>query len=113
VLPEPDDPETLSQSAQAGDIETALKKANLFNKQADVAALLPKAKVPDGVSLNISIVVSKGLNVSFRVATNPNDPSGARLAALLSGKFAAPMKAALQKAKLTVTDTVTVGWLTF
>lgn len=101
-----------TSSAQAGDIETALKAANLWEKAPEVAPLLNAAGVADDASVAVSIIVVKGLDVKYHVDTSP--PAAAiKLAALLKAKYGAAMKAALVAAKLNVADTVTVSWLHF
>lgn len=101
-----------ASSAQAGDIETALRAAGLWDKAAEVSPLLNAAGVSDDASVKVAIVVDGKLDVKYHVDTQP--PAAAiKLAALLRNKYGAAMKAALHAAKLTVADTVTVNWLTF
>lgn len=102
----------MSGTAQAGDIETALRAANLWDKASEVSPLLNAAGVSDDASVKISIVVDAKLDVKYHVETQP--PAAAiKLAALLKNKYSAAMKQALVAAKLTVADTITLGWLTF
>ena len=102
------------QSAQAGDIETALKAANLWDLSKDVAPLVAASGIPDSCSIDIKINVSEGPAVSFSVITSPEsvEPSKALEASLLK-KFASTMTTALSKAGLNVTQIVTVNWLKF
>lgn len=101
-----------TSSAQAGDIQNALQTAGLWDKAAEVSPLLNAAGVSDDASVKISIMVDSKLDVKYHVETQP--PAAAiKLAALLKNKYGAAMKAALAAAKLTVAETVTLGWLTF
>lgn len=100
-------------SAQPGDIEQALKQAGLFELSDKVAPLLNTAKVPDTSSVQINMVVDKGMNVGFLVTLNPPSNAGNALAGLLKRQFSGAMKQALIKAKLNVADTVSLKWLTF
>lgn len=99
--------------AQSGDVESALKAAGLWITSDTIAPLLNTAKCPDNLSLNISIVVDKGLNVKFNVVATPPHPSAAALAQLLTKTYAAKMSQALKAAQLTVADTITAGLATF
>jgi ribosomal protein L11 len=102
----------LTGSAQAGDIEGALKAAGLWEKAPEVAPLLNAAGVADDASVAVSIIVDNKMDVKYHVDTSP--PAAAlKLASLLKSKYGAAMKAALVAAKLTVADTVTVSWLHF
>lgn len=99
-------------SAQAGDIEVALKNQGLWDKAAEVSPMLNAAGVADDATVAISIVVDSKLDIKYHVQTQP--PAAAiKLAAALRAKYAAAMRAAIQAAKLSVADTVTLNWLTF
>jgi ribosomal protein L11 len=101
-----------SNSAQAGDIEGALKAAGLWEKAPEVAPLLNAAGVADDATVAVSIIVDNKLDVKYHVDTSP--PAAAiKLAALLKAKFGAAMKGALVAAKLSVAETVTLNWLHF
>lgn len=101
-----------ASSAQSGDIETALRSAGLWEKSQEVAPLLNQVGVADDASVAISIIVDSKLDVKFHVDTKP--PAAAiKLAAALRTKYGAAMKAAIQAAKLTVADTVTLNWMHF
>jgi hypothetical protein len=108
-----DDSEELTTSAQAGDIQDALEKAGLWKKEKEVGELLNTAKVPEEVKVYTKITVDSKLNVKILVTTKPSHASGGTLAKLLNQKYAGPMKAALQKAKLNVEDTMELSWLKF
>jgi hypothetical protein len=99
--------------AQAYDVEKVLVAANLWDLSAQVAPMLAQAGVPENVSVATFIVVDKVLNVTFLVTTNPPHASAAKLAQLLKNTYSAKMKAALQAAKLSVADTLTVKWINF
>jgi hypothetical protein len=99
--------------AQAADIEAALAAARLWDLSAQVSPLLNQAGVPDSASVAVSIVADKMLNINFLVSTNPPHASAAKLAQILKNIYATKMKAALQAAKLSVTDIITVKWLSF
>lgn len=99
------------QTAQSGEIQKALQDAGLWDRTSEVSALLASAGVDDG-AVTIGFRVDSGLNFTFQVSATP--PAAAtKLAGLLKMKYAGPMKAALQGAKIAVGNTVDVGWLTF
>lgn len=101
-------------TAQAGDIETALKAANLWELSNEVSPLLDKAKVPSDASVEIKINVKSGPSVSFTALINPSNPSAAQtLSLLLLKQFSKRMMEALKKAGLDVSDMVVVNWLNF
>jgi hypothetical protein len=100
-------------SAQASDIELALQAAKLWDLSAQVAPLLNSAGVPETVALQINILVDKALNVSFEVKTTPPHGSANALARLLKAAYGNKMKEALVAAKLSISDTLEVKWLTF
>lgn len=99
--------------AQAADVQDALAAAKLWDLSAQVAPMLNQAGVSDSATVATSIVVDKVLNVNFLVTTAPPSAAAAKLAQLLKNAFSVKMKAALQTAKLSVADTITVNWLTF
>jgi hypothetical protein len=105
------DPEIMS--AQSGDIQDALERAGLWKKEKDVALMLTTAKVPEEVKVYASLAVDQKLSVKISVTAKPSHASGAGLAKLLNQKYAAPMKAALQKAKLGVAQTIELDWMQF
>jgi hypothetical protein len=107
------DPVPLTQSAQSGDIEAALRAAKLWEKSDEVAQLMSQAGVPANVKVNIVITVDSALNVNFVVTTDPRHASGAKLSGLLKQKFSAAMNKAIKDKGLTVTDVVNVNWLNF
>lgn len=99
-------------TAQAGDIENALKAAGLWERSAEVAPLLNQAGVADDASVAISIMVDSKLDVKYHVQTQP--PAAAiKLAGLLRARYAQGMKGAIQAAKLAVAETITLNWLHF
>lgn len=106
-------------SAQAGDIENALKQAGLWELSNQVSPMLNTAGVPDNVKVQIDLMVDRNLNVKFMVSTVPPHGSALRLAALLQGRptdnasLANKMRNALRAAKLSVADTLKVSWLNF
>lgn len=101
-----------AQSAQPGEIMAVLKSAGLWEKTQEVAPLLAKAGISDDATVAISIVVDSKLDVNYVVQTNP--PAAAiKLRGLLKAKYGAAMKTALQAAKISVTDTMTLGWMNF
>jgi len=106
-------PTATATSAQSGDIQDALERANVWKKEKDVATMLQTAKVPENVKVYASIAVDKKLAVRISVATKPGHPSGAALAKLLNQKYASAMKAAISKAKLEVADTLELDWMQF
>lgn len=99
--------------AQSADVQDALAAAKLWDLSAQVAPMLNQAGVPDTASVATSIIVDKLLNVNFLATTQPPHASAAKLAQLLKNAYSAKMKAALQAAKLSVADTITVKWLAF
>ena len=106
-------PSPTATSAQSGDIQDALERANVWKKEKEVATMLETAKVPETVKVYAEIAVDKKLAVKISVTTKPNHASGAALAKLMNQKYASPMKAAIQKAKLEVADTLELDWMKF
>lgn len=106
-------PNLENMSAQAGDIQDALERAGLWKKEKEVAPMLNAAKVPETVKVYASIAVDKKLAVKMSVKAKPSHASSAALTRLLNQKYAAAMKAAIQKAKLGVADTVELEWMQF
>ena len=101
-------------SAQAGDVENALKKANLWELAAQVSPLLNEAGVPDDASVAINIIVDKGPMVKYAVLLNPPNAGMAnKLAVSLNRHYSAAMSKALKDANLNVDSTITVNWLKF
>jgi len=95
----------------AGDFQDVLQAAGLWDKAAEVSPMLATAGVDDG-PVAITIHFDKALNIKFLVSATP--PAAAtKLAAMLTAKYAAAMKAAVVAAKLTVMETMDVKWLTF
>ncbi len=107
-MPQPD-----IMSAQSGDIQNALERASLWKKEKEVAPMLNTAQVPETVKVYASIAVDKKLAVKIAVKAKPSHASGAALARLLNQKYAAPMKAAIAKARLGVADTIELDWMQF
>lgn len=95
----------------AGDFQDALQAAGLWDKSNEVSPMLASAGVDDG-PVAIVIHLDKAMNIKYLVTATP-PAAAAKLAAMLSAKYAAAMKAALIKSGLTVTDTMDVKWLTF
>ena len=106
-------PKIETMSAQAGDIQDALERANLWKKEKEVAPMLNTANVPETVKVYAAIAVDKNLAVKISVKAKPSHASGAALAKLLNQKYASPMKAAIQKAKLGVAETIELEWMQF
>jgi hypothetical protein len=102
-----------NMSAQSGDIQDALERAGLWNKEKEVALMLNTANVPENVKIYAALAVDKKLAVKISVTAKPSHASGAALAKLLNAKYATPMKNALQKAKLGVAETLELDWLSF
>jgi hypothetical protein len=101
-------------SAQSGDIQVALEKANLFNIPNLVSPLVTQANVPDDATVAITIIVSKGPTVGYSVVINPENPAASKkLSALIKAKFSLAMVKAIVAAKLNVDSNITVKWLTF
>lgn len=99
-------------------VEKALTDAGLFGPTAlpklnsIVSPMLNQAGVADDASVTITFTVEPNLNIKFHVATSP--PAAAiKLAQLLRSKFGPLMKAALQKAKVSLTAPVDSNWMTF
>jgi hypothetical protein len=106
-------PASMKASAQAGDIEEALKKAGLWNKTNEIAPLLNQAGVPEDAKVFIRIKVDKRLNVKILVKTKPDHKSARTLEGKLNQLYASKMKAALQKQQLEVADTIELAWINF
>lgn len=100
-------------SAQAGDVEDVLRKANLWDLSNQVAPLLNSARIPESAAVKISIVVDKNLRVNFIVDLTPPHASAVGLARLLKNAYGEKMHQALAAAKLNVADTLTLNWMTF
>lgn len=101
-------------SAQPGEVETALKNANLWELSKEVSPLVAAAQVPDNAAINLQIVVSPGPKISFNSLLEPGmPPASGKLSALLAKKYSAIMSAALAKVGLNVEEPIVVGWLTF
>lgn len=100
--------------AQPADIQKALEDAKLWNASKPIAALLPAAGVPDDASVAINMIVSNKGTVGFNVALNPpNQKASAKLVGMLNQKVSPVMTKALADAKLPITTTNTLKWLTF
>lgn len=97
-----------TQSAQSGEIDTALKSAGVRPTAEDLSPLLDTAKVPEDMHLSIGINVDSGLNVKF--VTNPRHVG---LEALLNKTYSNRMAAALKSAGIGVTGVVYTGLATF
>lgn len=111
------------QSAQAGDIQDVLVKADLWPKfkpdnqvAHDVTQMINTAKIPEDVSVKVILSVDNKLYVTFIVLLDPTKTGPASaLQKLLKDKYAVPMQKALNQAKLSVTDVITLQnpWITF
>jgi hypothetical protein len=100
--------------AQPADIQKALENAKLWNASKPIAALLPVAGVPDDASVAINMVVSNKGAVGFSVALNPPNPKvSTKLEGMLRQKVSPVMTKALADAKLPITTTNTLKWLTY
>lgn len=102
-----------AQTAQPGDIDSALSRAGARPSSNDIAPLLNTAKVPDNVSLDIRAVVDKNMNVKFHVAATPAHASANSLAAVLDRTYAPKMSSALKGSGLVVDNPVTVSIANF
>jgi hypothetical protein len=100
-------------SAQAADVEDALRSANLFDISDKVSPLINAAKIPDDASVNLSMTFDRALNPSYIVQTNPPSPAANTLSGLLKKHFAGPMKQALIQKQLNIADTINLNWLKF
>lgn len=101
-------------SAQAGDIENALRKANLWDKAGEIAPTLNQASVSDSATVQVSLVVNKDLSVGFIVSLNPRDDrASSKLSGILRSKYSAAMKSAIKAAGLAVSDKLVVKWLSY
>ena len=99
-------------SAQPGDIQTALERANLWNISPTVSPLLDAAGVPDSAKVNIAIGVNPGGHIDYHANLAPQNPHvSQKLSALLKQKLSTPMSQAIKG--LTVSNPLTVNWLTF
>jgi hypothetical protein len=104
----------LATSAQPGDIQTVLERANLWNTSKTVAPLLDAAGVPDASAAHIAILVSPGPKVSFNAVLDPANPNASKkLNALLAQKFAMPIANAIKVAKMSPESTLVINWLKF
>lgn len=100
-------------SAQAGEIQTALENAHVWGVPDDLFPLADQAGLPQG-PCEFSFMVDKGLNSTFHTACPGATPaSQIKMNALLRAKYSPLFKAAIQAAKLSVADTVTVKWHKF
>jgi hypothetical protein len=82
-----------TNTAQAADVEDALKAASLFDISDKVSPLLDGAKVSGDAKVAISIVVDKQLTTHYVVALDPPAPAAsAALASSLKKAFGDKMK---------------------
>ncbi len=102
-----------AQSAQPGDIDSALSRAGARPSSNDIAPLLNTARVPDNVSIDVKAVVDKNMNVKFHVAATPTHASANSLAAVLNRTYAPKMSNALRGSGLVVDNPVTVNIANF
>jgi hypothetical protein len=100
-------------SAQSSDVEDVLAKAGLWNVSDQVAPLLDAAKVPEECKVKIGLSVDKTYNISFIALLDPQNAAAKMLSISLKKKFGDAMKKALLNAKLNITDTLTLKWLSF
>lgn len=106
--------QTVTVTAQPGDIQTALEQANLWNMQKAVAPMLNQAGVPEDATVNISVLADTGPKVGYNVLLQPNNPKISNtLAALLKQKFAPAMTDALKKSNVSINSLMVVNWLKF
>ncbi len=96
------------QSAQKGDIDSALQKAGVRPSADDISPFLDKAHVPDSLHLSIGINVGSNLGVQF--VTAPRQPL---LESLLNKIYSSKMQNALKNSGLGVADNVYVGLANF
>lgn len=103
-----------SFSAQPVEIETALKRAGLWELSNQISPLMDTAKVPSNASADIKLEVKPGPTVSFSALVDPTNPKAAQtLSMLLFKNFSNKMSNALKSAGVNVTDTIIVNWLKF
>lgn len=101
-------------SAQAGDIQVALQKNNLWELSGNIAPLLNQAGVSEDASVAISIVVDKGPTLKYGVVlTPPNAGVANKLSALINSHYGAPMVKAIRGSNLTIETPITLNWLKF
>ncbi len=128
------------QSAQSGELENVLKDAGVWGSPNDLFPLADEAEIPGGVPITFAIVVDSGLNVSFKLDTEPRHGQPApppppasqvppakliKMFKLMKDKFGPGMSQALKSGKIkeydnkgnvtsqrpvTVSGTVTIGW---
>lgn len=100
--------------AQPGEIETVLKKANLWELDHIIAPLINTVGIPNSSSIEINIIASDGLIINFDVKINPENVAMSKnLSKLLTQKLSAQMQNALKEANLSVEGFITVKWKTF
>lgn len=100
-------------SAQPGEIQSALEAAGVWGKPDDLFPLADAAGLPQG-PCTFTFTVNKSLDTTFHTVC-PGAPAAAQIKmnGLLRNKYNSLFKAAMQKAKLTVADTVDVKWHLF
>lgn len=99
-------------SAQPEDIHRVLQRARLLGSTSLVSPLLERAQVPPHTSANIRMTVSPGLKANFSTVLTPDRGNTRQtLDYLLDARFGHLVTEALQKAKVNVTDPVTLDWL--
>jgi hypothetical protein len=107
----------LPMPAQPGDIADALENAGLWSRPDDIFPLADAAGLSAEISVVLTINVDANLNVTFGVQTTPPTPAGAaKLKALLTQKYSASFKPAIQawftKNKI-IPRPVSAGWHKF
>lgn len=106
--------EGIAMQAAPEDIENALKAANLFDASNTVGPLLNAAQIPETASVSLNIQFDTRANPNYIVDVQPPNPMQAnRLSSLLKGKFSVPMKNAVTKANLAITNPIEIKWLKF
>ncbi|HEY5268234.1 MAG TPA: hypothetical protein VII94_03820 [Candidatus Saccharimonadales bacterium] len=106
--------EAITMQAAPEDIENALKSANLFDTSNIVGPLLNTANIPADSSVTLNIQFDTKANPNYLVDVQPPNPvQSNKLANLLKSKFFSPMKSAITKANLEITNPIEIKWLKF
>lgn len=106
--------EGIDMQAAPQDIENALKAANLFDASGAVSPLLDAAQIPKSSSVSLNIQFDTKANPNYLVDVQPPNPAqSSELAKLLNSKFSVPMKNAVTKANLAITNPIEIKWLKF
>ncbi len=103
------------QTAQPGEIVKALQDGGVWGKPEDLFPLADQAGLPQG-PCTFNFTVDKNLNTTFHTVCSVKGATPAsqiKMNSLLKNKYNNLFKTAMQKAGLSVADTMDVKWHVF